>query len=349
MTNEPSGNYLVSSIIGSDGKLTLYEAVRTGGVGAHGLPAPPGTDPLFSQGAVVVSPAKRFVANVNVRLLWPIGRPVSSGGEFPNSLVINKAGNRVCAVNGGKVNGVSCYHFDYLFGLTPIKNSIRSLELNQTTPATGPPNTPSQILFSQDEKKLIVSVKAGYLAVWDINADGSLSKTFSKVAGGALPFSMNHIPGKNALFTSDPGAGYNIFNLDQSSGKSAATASSFPIPGAKAPCWSVYSKETKNFYVLDPGASAITEVSLTSSLDSTIVKQYDVTPDGPIDSDVATVGGKDFIFALAANVTGLSVYAVNGAGQGSVHQRLDLVGSAKAAKLPINRVNVQGMATFIGR
>jgi hypothetical protein len=37
-----------------------------------------------------------------------IGKPVSSGGEFPTSLAINKAGTRVCVVNGGKVNGVRC-------------------------------------------------------------------------------------------------------------------------------------------------------------------------------------------------------------------------------------------------
>ncbi|KAF7331056.1 hypothetical protein MVEN_02445900 [Mycena venus] len=344
MTNEPTGNYLVSSAIGSDGKLALFEAVNTGGVGAHGLPAPPGLDPLFSQGSIGVSAAKRFVANVNHNF-WPIGKPVSSGGEFPTSLAINKAGTRLCAVNAGQINGVSCYQFDSLFGLSPIKNSIRSLGLNQTTPATGPPNTPSQIIFSQDEKQLIVSVKAGYLAVWDINSDGSLSKTYKTVSGGVLPFSLNHIPGKNALLASDPGVGYDIFDLEASTGRAAGVST--PIPNQGANCWSVYSKESKHFYVIDVGKSVITEVAVTSSLNSSIVKQYSVVPDGPIDSDVATVGKHDFIYSLAANVTGLSVYSVNGAGKAAVYQRLDVAGPAKAAKLPINRTNVQGMATFI--
>ncbi|KAJ7886191.1 hypothetical protein B0H14DRAFT_2697997 [Mycena olivaceomarginata] len=360
MTNEPTGNYLVSSTIASDGKLALYEAIHTGGVGAHGLPAPPGMDPPFSQGSIGVSSAKRFVANVNsgsntvsvfgldafnpARLV-PIGKPVSSGGEFPTSLAINKAGTRVCAVNAGKVNGVSCYEFDYFFGLKPIKNSIRSLGLNQTTPATGPPNTPSQIIFSQNEKQLIVSVKAGYLAVWDVNSDGSLSKTFKTVSGGVLPFSLNHIPGKNALLASDPGVGYDIFDLDAP--KTRAAGVSTPIPNQGANCWSVYSKESKNFYIIDVGKSVLTEVTVSSSLNSTIVKQYNVAPDGPLDSDVATVGKKDFIYSLSANVTGLAVYAVNGVGKASVYQRLDVAGPAKAAKLPINHTNIQGLATFI--
>lgn len=35
-----------------------------------------------------------------------IGRPVGSGGEFPVSVAINAAGDSVCALNGGQVNGV---------------------------------------------------------------------------------------------------------------------------------------------------------------------------------------------------------------------------------------------------
>ncbi|KAJ7983090.1 hypothetical protein DFH06DRAFT_715224 [Mycena polygramma] len=360
MTNEPTGNYLVSSTIGSDGKLALYEAVNTGGIGAHGLPAPPGLDPLFSQGSVGVSEAKRFVANVNAgsntvsvfaidlfnpAQLWQVGKPVSSGGEFPTSLAINKAGTRVCVVNGGKVNGVSCYNYDAWVGLTPLKNTIRSLKLNQTTPATGPPNTPSQIIFGQDEKTLIISVKAGFLAVWDINADGSLSANFRTVTGGAAPFSLNHIPGKNALVASDPGVGYDIFDLD-SDAKTAAVST--PIANQGANCWSVYSKESGNFYIIDVGRSVYTEVQVSSTLNSTIVKQYNIGTDGPIDSDVATVGKKDFIYSLAANVTGLTVLSVNGPGKAAVYQRVDVAGPAKAAKLTINRTNVQGMATFIG-
>lgn len=36
-----------------------------------------------------------------------IGKPISSGGEFPVSLAVNKAGTQVCALNGGAVNGVA--------------------------------------------------------------------------------------------------------------------------------------------------------------------------------------------------------------------------------------------------
>ena len=35
-----------------------------------------------------------------------IGDPIGSGGEFPVSVAFNKAGDMLCALNGGEVNGV---------------------------------------------------------------------------------------------------------------------------------------------------------------------------------------------------------------------------------------------------
>ncbi|KAJ6622652.1 hypothetical protein B0H10DRAFT_2214281 [Mycena sp. CBHHK59/15] len=359
MTNEPTGNYLVSAAIESDAKLTLYEASYTGGVGAHGLPAPPGLDALFSQGSVGVSTSRNYVANVNAgsntvsvfaidrsnpASLSLIGKPVSSNGEFPNSLVINNDGSRVCVVNGGKVNGVSCYTFDARKGLTPLKNTVRSLKLNQTTPATGPPNTPSQIIFSPDETQLIVSVKSAYLAIWDIAKDGSLSTDFKTVAGGVLPFSLIFKPGTNLLVASDPGIGYDIFDLTT---ESRAKAIQGPIPGQRAVCWSTYSTQSGNFYMIDVGSSTFTEVHVPSLLNSTIVKQYNLGTDGPIDTAVAKIGRNDFMYVLAANATGLTVVSVNGPGKAQVIQRVDIAGPAKAAKLPLHNTNLQGMGTYL--
>ncbi|KAJ7082569.1 hypothetical protein C8R44DRAFT_652594 [Mycena epipterygia] len=360
MTNEPTGNYLISATIASDGKLALHEAAYTGGAGAHGLPAPPGLDPLFSQGSVRVSPAGKFVANVNAgsntvtvsainplnpASLSPIGRPVASGGEFPTSLAINKAGNRLCVVNSGKINGVSCYSFNSRDGLSPLKNTIRSLKLNQTTPATGGAvTTPGQIIFSADEKQLIVSVKASFLAIWDINPDGSLSSDFRSASGGTSPFGLVHVPGRNAIFAADPARGYDIFNLD---GKLQNATASIPVANQRAICWSAHSNESGNFYTIDVARSTITEVHVTSSLNSTIVKQYNLGTDGPLDTDVATVGKKDFIYSLAANATGVTVLSVNGPGRAQVYQRIDIAGPAKAANLQVHSINLQGMATFI--
>ena len=103
----------------------------------------------------------------------------------------------------------------------PIPNSLRSLSLNQTTPPNGPPGTTSHIIFNEDNTKLFATVKGvppaqGFLAAWDVAADGSLSQDFSTItppAPGALPFSMTLVDGQNAVLVTDPGVGFDVLDL----------------------------------------------------------------------------------------------------------------------------------------
>ena len=157
MTNEPTGNYLVSATIGSDGKLVssllmpavliqeifmVSTGVIRGGLhrGNRGARLARSTGlrctiqprlrrrlniselccqcqrkvriTIMYFGSHIPTQAGSNTVSVfaidrsNPAKLSIIGKPVSSGGEFPNSLAINKGGDRVCVVNGGKVNGV---------------------------------------------------------------------------------------------------------------------------------------------------------------------------------------------------------------------------------------------------
>ncbi|KAL0573677.1 hypothetical protein V5O48_008274 [Marasmius crinis-equi] len=391
ITNDPDGNFVVSADIGKDGALTLRQAITTNGFGLHGIVTGPiGPDPLFSQGAVKTSQAAGMLATVNSgsntisifsinkddpAKLDPIGEPVSSGGEFPVSLTFNDAGDVLCALNGGKANGVSCFKVDKVEGLVPAPETIRSLNLNQTTPASGPPNSVSQVIFSEDNKQLVASVKGvpptpGFLAVWDVNQDGSLSKEFRSVApaqGGVLPFSMNIIPGKKAIFATDPAIGYDIFDFDVQTLKgtnitSAGRSSANAVDGQMANCWSSYSPKTGNFYLTDAGNSRVTEVKVDDNLTGTVVKfrrpgddsdhrneqQYEQGQDSStIDNDIATVGDKDFMYILSANATRVDVLSIDGPAQAQNIQRLDLAGPGKASGLKISASNLQGMTTFI--
>ena len=40
--------------------------------------------------------------------ITPLGDPISSEGEFPQSIAFNGDGSRLCVLNGGAVNGVKC-------------------------------------------------------------------------------------------------------------------------------------------------------------------------------------------------------------------------------------------------
>ncbi|KAJ7707686.1 hypothetical protein B0H17DRAFT_1325460 [Mycena rosella] len=372
ITNEGTGNFVVAAAIGSDGKVTLQQATSSEGMGSHGAPGD-GPDALFTQGAVKASAAGNIVATVNAGSntlsvfnidptnptnLEMIGKPVGSGGEFPVSLAINKAGNMVCTVNGGFVNGVACYTVDKTKGLLPIANTVRSLKLNQTTPATGPAGSVSHVIFSEDNTQLIASVKGipptpGILAVWDIAADGSLSQDFKAVTpatGGLLPFSMTIIPGKNAILATDAGLGVDVFDFSAgaAAGVAAGKSSTLPIDGQGATCWSSFSPKTGNFYVTDIGTATVTEINVDDNLKPSIVTQY---PQGngtaTIDNDIATVGANDFMYVLAANASQVQILSLNAPGKAAALQTLDIAGPAKAAGLTVNPDNLQGMTTFI--
>ena len=208
--------------------------------------------------------------------LTPIGDPVSSEGEFPISVAFNTNGDSFCVLNGGKVNGVNCYKIDQKLGPIAIDNTLRLLtdKIKQSTPPAGPANTASQVIFSEDNKQLIVSVKgsppnAGFFAIWDVASDGSLSANFKTVSpgkGGLLPFSMTVIPGKNALLATDAGVGFDIVNLKDTSKNTANE-----IGGQIATCWSAFSPATGNFYLTDIGTSSVTEVHVDGNLKGSVV------------------------------------------------------------------------------
>jgi hypothetical protein len=206
-----------------------------------------------------------------------VGQPMSSGGEFPVSLAFNPKGTSLCVLNGGAVNGIKCFSVNAQTGLSGIANTVRSVGINQTTPATGPAGSASHVIFNEDGSQLIASIKGtptdpGFLAVWDVAANGSLSQQFRAIAppkGGALPFGMNLIPGMNAVLATDPASGFDVISL-AANGTAASSANT--VAGEGAVCWTSYSKKTGNYYLTDVTTSLVTEVSVDKNLKAKVVK-----------------------------------------------------------------------------
>ncbi|CAL1706265.1 unnamed protein product [Somion occarium] len=378
ISNEPSGNFVVVGEVQDNGAVVPNRAVSTGGQGAHGVSDPIGPDPLFSQGAIKASAKGQKLAAVNpgdntVSLfsidpknpvdIKMIGTPQSSGGEFPVSVAFNKDATQLCVLNSGKVNGVNCYQVDSSNGLVAQADTTRSLGLNQTTPPAGPANTPSHVIFNEDGTKLIASVKGtppnqpGFLAVWDVAEDGTLSKDFTSIApaaGGLLPFSLTNINGMNAVLATDAGVGFDIFdfstvkNAQDGGNQTSAKNSVVPIEGQMATCWSSFSNETGNFYLTDVGTSTVTEVNVDKDLKGTIVKQYpQLNNSATIDNDVAQINGKDFLYILAAGATSIDVMSLHASGNATSLGSFSFDFAAKQANLTLNANNLQGMTTFV--
>ena len=168
--------------------------------------------------------------------------------------------------------------------LTPIPNGFRSLNLNQTTPPQGPAGSASHVIFSEDGTQVLATVKGipgaggftGFMAVWNISSDGTLSQNFNQIqvpAPGELPFSMTIVPGQNALLATDAANGVDMIDLSPP-GKTRPNIA-LNIPNQGATCWSARSDKTGNFYVTDIKQSTVTEINVQSTpqaLNASIVK-----------------------------------------------------------------------------
>jgi len=368
ITNEPNGNFIVGSEIGTDGKLTFKHATFAGGRGAHGVTNAIGPDAFFSQGAIRTAGRSVFTVNAgsntiamfsidpkdpaNLRM---VGRPVSTGGEFPVSVAVSKQSGQVCVLNGGRVNGVNCFKQDPYLGLIQIPNTRRSLNVNQTTPPFGPPGTVSDIIFNKDGTQLLASVKGvqpdgGFIASWTVNpTSGALSEDFTKSSGapGSLTFSMNVIPGTDAIFTADPAIGFDIFNFRNTQ---QASSTAFPVPGQIAVCWSSFSQKTGDFYLIDIGASIVTEVHVNDNLQGTIVNQYPQRNGSSIiDNDIAAIYGKEYLYVLAPGTQSVIVLSLDAPGKTTPVQQFSFQDAVSEAGIRTNRNNLQGMALFVGQ
>ncbi|KIJ46198.1 hypothetical protein M422DRAFT_250237 [Sphaerobolus stellatus SS14] len=366
LTNEPTGNFIISSVIGNDGKLAVKSATYAGGVGDKVVSSPAPDDPLFSQGSVTISGNYLYVVNAGSNTvamfainpadptkLTPVGKPVNSGGEFPVSVAVSEKRGLVCALNAGRLNGVSCFKLDKQRGLSPATaNTQRFLGLNQTTPPQPQPgaNGLSQVIFNEAETTVLASVREvggtlrGFLAAWDIHpVTGALSASREVTAPGAIaPFSLNVLPGKNAIIATDPAFGYDIFDLS-----SHNRSSVFTIPGQSALCWSVYNPKTTNVFLVDSPTRLITEVTVNDKLQSTVLKQYLLPEDGdPLDADIATVNGKQFLYVLIAGPQTINVLSLPAPGSANVIQEYYFADAI--AKLGVKQTEnyVVGMAIY---
>ncbi|KAF5328923.1 hypothetical protein D9758_016820 [Tetrapyrgos nigripes] len=370
MTNEPDGSNLVIHGINNDGTLTFTGVLPIGGVGSKEVTDPVDVDPLGSQASVKVSGNSIFIANAgsstvsmfNIDPNDPInptmaGFPISSGGEFPISLTVSKKSGQVCVVNTGAVNGISCYTSDPKLGLTPVPNTIRSLNLDQTTPPSAPINTASQVVFTDDGQRLLVSVKGnpGFVASWDVNEDGSLSPDFVKntPSDGGLLSGLSNI-GKSkdipALVITDAALGVNVFKFDDNQVKSKASNTPLPIDGQNGISWAEFSPVTGNFYVTDKGTATLTEIAVADDLKASVVGQTKLIENSAtIDLEIATIGDKDFAYVMAPNAGVINVLDLQSPGKVVKIEDKDFCQSLSKAGVKFDPVNIQAMnAFFVG-
>ncbi|KAJ7239064.1 hypothetical protein C8J57DRAFT_1565392 [Mycena rebaudengoi] len=250
-----------------------------------------------------------------------------------------------------------CYTVNLRKGLVPIQDSVRSLELDLTTPPENSDNTPSQIAFSDDGKRLFASVKgrkdsAGFLAVWTVNDDGSLSKDFEKNTpdGGQNPASLTLVRGADALMNTDIGNGINIFDFGNGSAKAVDTQS-LKLDGSKHTAWGEFSDATRNYYIMsrsDSDTEIYTEISIDpESLEVKLVNEYPQRKGSfPIDQEVALIDGKDTSYLLFPGSMTIEILSLVKPGAAEQRDAFDIARAAKSIGATLNAANIQGIQAF---
>lgn len=286
--------------------------------------------------------------------LTPVGCPMNSGGEFPVAVAFSPKHNTACVVNSGGKANIACLGVSSK-GLTAL-DTTRDLGIDQTNPPTGPANTVSDILFSHDESRVLVSVKGtpngtvGFIASFDVrcaNRSFVLSNTAVKSTPdkGVLPFGMTLLPSQSSdiLFSTDAAFGASVSRFDAKSAK-IISSQSVAIANQTATCWSAFSPRTGSFYVTDVGVAHVTEFSVDPNEPS--LKLIATHPleaiGGRIDDIVASTRNGDFLYVLAAKEGAVDVLRLDSPGKATQIQTFD----AKTA-VPDLPISVQGLAVLV--
>ena len=164
-------------------------------------------------------------------------------------------------------------------GLVRQADTLRSL--NIPTDSGPMASAAHHISFNDANDKLIVTAVStpGFLAIWDVAADGTLSEDFTTVtppSGGGNPFSLTPISGTSAMISADTSIGGDVWDLGSLTATTNQTApgrtAAITIQGQTANCWSTFSTKTGNFYLIDAGGAIVTEVNVDQNLKPTVVK-----------------------------------------------------------------------------
>ena len=271
LTNQVS-NAVVAFDRAPDGTLTPAGMFSTGGAG-NPVPQPgdPPTDPLASQGALILSDNNKLLFAVNAGSneisVLSIGKDslalvdkVSSGGVRPISLTVH--GDLLYVLNEGGTPNITGFTISNTGELTPLPGSTRPL-------SGGSMADPAQISFSRDGALLVVTEKATNLIdVYVVGTDGVAGPPISNPSAGMTPFGFafdqrNHLIVSEA-FAGAPNASAVSSYAANLSGMLSVVSESIP-DFQTAACWIVITNSGRYVYTSNTGSGSVSSYTLASS------------------------------------------------------------------------------------
>ncbi|CAF1510724.1 unnamed protein product [Adineta steineri] len=363
MSNGANMNQILIHCLNANGQLTMTNAINTNGTGVNTTAG----DPLYSQGSLVVYSNYLFAVNpgsnsLSMFMINPSDATKltllsvkSTYGLFPISVTVNSM--YACVLTGGTMTGIRCFTYNSsgLFLMSSFDRNLTSY-ISQSIPPNGPPQTMSEILFSADNLALIISVKGssttmpGYLLFYTLSTNMTIlapSPTQMTPTNSALPFSMTLV-GMNGLLITDPGAN-GVLTLQYSSAtgminNSMLTSINTSLAGAL--CWSTYSPNIGNYYVIAAGTATIVELNINMNSMSNpvqIIQYYTISNNtGALEATVVSLSGKDYLYILGTTSHVINGYKLNSSGNAIANGAV-LVQQGNTTTIP----KLAGIASFV--
>jgi 6-phosphogluconolactonase (cycloisomerase 2 family) len=301
------------------GMLTPAGEFPTGGAGD---PIPqgtdPATDPLASQGALILDQGHQFLFAVNagsnqisVLKITSVGLDlvdvVDSGGIRPISLTVRDG--LLYVLNEGGTPNITGFTVAADGTLTPLAGSTQPL-------IGGTAADPAQVSFNHDGTLLVVTEKAGNrIDTYTVDEDGLPSAPIDNLSNGMTPFGFAFSnPGFLVVSEAFGGAP----NLSAASSYSAgddgvlSVASGSVANSQTASCWVVITNNGHSAFVSNTGSGTISSYDLTSN-DGTLTLINSVAGDTGITSapiDMALNVSSQFLYVLAGGLQSVVSFRV---------------------------------------
>ena len=306
------------------GMLTSAGEFSTGGAGD---PVPqgtdPATDPLASQGALILDQGHQFLFAVNagsnqvsVLRISDVGLDlvgvVDSGGIRPISLTVRD--NLLYVLNEGGTPNITGFTIGDDGTLTPLAGSTQPL-IGGTTA------DPAEVSFNPDGTLLIVTEKAGNrIDTYTVDGNGLPSAPIDNPSNGMTPFGFAfNNPGFLVVSEAFGGTPNESAASSYSAGDDGilSVVSGSIANSQTASCWVVITNNGHSALVSNTGSGTISSYDLTSN-DGTLTLVNSVA--GDIGADSAPID-------MALNVSSQFLYVLAGGLQSVVSFRVEQDGS----------------------
>ncbi len=300
-----------------DGTLTSAGTFLTGGAGNPvAQPGDPPTDPLASQGSLILSNNFLFAVNAgsNEISVLSIGKSgltlvdkVNSGGVRPISLTVHN--NLLYVLNEGGTPNITGFTVSGSGELTPLAGSTRPL-------TAGSAADPAEVSFNSDGDLLAVTEKAANLIdVYVVGSDGVAGSPNPNRSNGITPFGFafdqrNHLITSEAFGGAPNGAAVAAYFVAPN-GTLQVTGSGSTHTLQTAACWIVITNSGHYIYTTNTGSGSISNYALES--DDTLTLLNSVAANigamsAPI--DMALNNSSHYLYVHAAGLQTVEAFRV---------------------------------------